>query len=152
MPTDSSPPASGRCPPRSVESVLAWCASSRFDGVLAFERGDVRRVVPFRAGRIDTRVLPAPDAMEVLRWMIEGGPGAYELLGPLASERPGDVVYFVDHASPHQSTSPSGDRTERLAAVVMPTPPSNARVALYGLLALLAGLGVAAAIELITRG
>lgn len=148
MPNDPSPPASGRCPPRSVESVLAWCAASKFNGVLVFERGDLRRVLPFRAGRVDTRALSAVDAMEALRWMVEGGPGAYELLGPLASASAEEAARF-DEPAP---VTPAADRTERLAAVVMPPPPSKARVALYGLIALLTGIGLAAAIEIITRG
>lgn len=149
MTAPPEPPPTGRCPPWSAEAVLAWCASSRFDGALAFARGEARRLIPFRAGRVDTRALPAEDALDAIRWMIDGGPGSFELLRAHAAppEAPREVLYYVDRAPARGRTASSADRTERL---FVPTPrvvPDALRALGYGAVAVVLGAGFAVAVE-----
>lgn len=153
----SQPPPTGRCPPWSPEAVLAWCARARFEGALAFTRGEVRRLLPFRAGRVDTRALPAPAALDVIRWMIDGGVGTFELLRARAVPSspppppPPEVVYVVDRGPRGTAAAAPADRTERLFVPSARVVSDSLRALGWAVAVVVLGVGFALALEQLTR-
>lgn len=77
-------PASGVVPPHGMATVLDWCASQRFTGVLTHEHAGAQEVIPLRAGVVDAEVASETDtAFYRVREATAGTYALTEALPPL---------------------------------------------------------------------